>query len=204
MMVRLREGGIDDRRVLGAMAAVQREHFVAADLRSEAYADRPLPIGEGQTISQPLMVATLVGALELSGGERVLDVGTGSGYQAAVLARCGARVTSVERLPGLVRSARERLERLGYDVEVVQGDGSTGWPPRAPYDAIVVAARAPRLPDNLTEQLAEGGRLVVPVARGEADVLVRIRRTGIGFEREELGPCRFVPLIGEQGYPEDS
>ncbi|GAC1340019.1 MAG: hypothetical protein NVSMB29_08300 [Candidatus Dormibacteria bacterium] len=205
MMLRLRQGGITDRLVLAAMASVRREHFVAPDLEPDAYADRALPIAAGQTISQPLMVAILLSALELRGGERVLDVGTGSGYQAAILAACGTRVTSVERLPELARAARRRLGWLGYEVEVVEGDGSLGWPPRAPFDAIAVAARAPDVPPALTAQLNDRGRLVLPVAHGEEeDVLVRVRRVGERLQREGLGSCRFVPLIGEQGYPEKS
>jgi len=203
MMVRLREAGIGDQRVLAAMASVRRERFVDTELSRDAYADRPLPIGEGQMISQPLMVATLVSALDLREGERVLDVGTGSGYQAAVLAACGARVTSVERLRPLAEAARRRLMDLGYSVEVVEADGSLGWPAAAPFDAIAVAARAPDVPRTLTDQLAEGGRLVLPLAQGDHDLLVRIRRTGAQLAREELGACRFVPLIGEQGYPEE-
>ena len=203
MIERLRIGGVADPRVLEAMAAVPREEFVLPGDRGEAYADRALPIGDGQTISQPLMVALLVEALELHAGDVALDIGTGSGYQAAVMAACGARVISVERLPDLANRAAERLGRLGVDVEVVATDGSVGLPDRAPFDAIGVGAAAPRLPVALARQLREGGRLVVPIRGGpEGEELTRLRLRGGSWLTENLGPCRFVPLIGIDGFKE--
>jgi protein-L-isoaspartate(D-aspartate) O-methyltransferase len=203
MMERLRVGGVTDERVLAAMAAVPREEFVLPGDRDEAYADRALPIGASQTISQPLMVAIIVEALELRDGDIALDIGTGSGYQAAVMAACGARVISVERIPELANQAAERLGRLGMDIEVVATDGSLGLPDRAPFNAIAVGAAAPRLPVALAHQLREGGRLVVPIASGsEGEDLTRIRMRGDGWTSENLGLCRFVPLIGAGGYRE--
>jgi protein-L-isoaspartate(D-aspartate) O-methyltransferase len=203
MIERLRSGGVTDQRVLEAMAAVPRDEFVLKADRGEAYADRALPIGENQTISQPLMVAILVAALELQAGEVALDIGTGSGYQAAVMAACGARVISVERIPDLAERAAERLARLGVDVEVVATDGSVGLPDRAPFDAIGVGAAAPRLPIALARQLREGGRLVVPIHSGpEGEELTRLRMHGGRWTTDNLGPCRFVPLIGIDGFPE--
>jgi len=202
MVERLRDGGVRDQRVLTAMVAVPREEFVRPGDRAEAYADRALPIAANQTISQPLMVAIIVEALELRVGDVALDIGTGSGYQAAVMAACGARVISVERIPELAGEAAERLARLGFDVEVVGTDGSVGLPDRAPFDAIAVGAAAPRLPVALARQLREGGRLVVPIRSGpEGEELTRLRLRGGRWVTENLGPCRFVPLIGAGGYP---
>ena len=204
MLTRLRNGGVRDEAVLAAMATVPRELFVSDRQQPEAYADRALGIGHGQTISQPLMVGVIVQALELRPGDRVLDVGTGSGYQAAVIAACGTRVISIERIPELAAEARERLAGLDLDVEVVEGDGSLGHPPLAPYDAIAVGAAAPHVPRALADQLGEGGRLVVPVAvSSEGEELIRVRRSGERLTTEELGPCRFVPLVGAEGYPEE-
>ena len=203
MLARLRQGGVRDERVLAAMATIPREEFVETAQREAAYADRALGIGHAQTISQPLMVALIVQALEVNPGDRVLDVGTGSGYQAAVIAACGAQVIGIERIPELADSARTRLARLDLDVEVVVGDGSLGYPPEAPYDAIAVGAAAPRIPRTMAAQLGDGGRLVVPVARGgEGEQLLRVRRSGEDLSVEELGPCRFVPLLGAEGYPD--
>jgi protein-L-isoaspartate(D-aspartate) O-methyltransferase len=202
MMALLIEHGIRSTAVLNAMAGVPREEFVLEADRERAYADRALPIdAPGQTISQPLMVALVVEALELHDGDLALDVGTGSGYQAAVMAACGARVVSVERIPQLADAARQRLRRLRYDVEVVTGDGTLGLPDRAPFDAIAVGAAAPRLPVALARQLVEGGRLVLPIADGpQGEELTRLRLVNGRWETESLGPCRFVPLIGEDGY----
>ncbi|WP_205698001.1 protein-L-isoaspartate(D-aspartate) O-methyltransferase [Conexibacter sp. SYSU D00693] len=192
---------VGDERVLAALAAVPREAFVPRSLRAVAWEDRALPIGEGQTISQPLVVARMCALLELAGDERVLDVGTGSGYGAAVLGHLAAHVVSVERLAGLSADARRALERAGARrVELVVGDGFAGWPPRAPYDAVTVGAACPgAVPRALEEQLAPGGRLVAPVARragDDAQVLVRVQRHLDGtLEREVLDPVRFVPLV---------
>lgn len=195
--------GIADARVIDAMAAVPRELFAPRRWAREAYADRPLPIGMGQTISQPYMVAWMAEALELEPGDSVLEVGTGSGYSAAVLSRLCGTVHSVERHAQLADCARGLLRRLGYDgVRVRCGDGSPGWPEHAPYDAIVVAAAGPCIPGSLRHQLGPGGRLVMPVGPGGGtQVLVRERRgESGGFSREELGSVRFVPLIGEEGW----
>jgi protein-L-isoaspartate(D-aspartate) O-methyltransferase len=199
--------GVRDPRVLRAMGFVPRERFVPEQERSRAYSDSPLPIGGGQTISQPYIVAFVSEALELSHGDRVLEIGAGSGYAAAVLAAMGAEVVTVERDPVLAGRARSALEQAGYTgVRVVDGDGSLGWPPGAPYDAISVTAAAPTIPVALTDQLADGGRMVIPVGGfAEGQRLVRIRRSGGGeLRREELLAVRFVPLVGEQGWaPEE-
>jgi protein-L-isoaspartate(D-aspartate) O-methyltransferase len=204
MMASLIEHGIRSPAVLHAMAGVPREEFVLEEDRARAYADRALPIdAPGQTISQPLMVAAVVEALELHAGDSALDVGTGSGYQAAVMAACGAHVVSIERFSSLAQSAAERLRRLDFDVEVVEGDGTLGVPERAPFDAIAVGAAAPRLPVALARQLVEGGRLVVPITDGtDGEQLTRLRLVGGRWVTESLGPCRFVPLIGADGYQE--
>ncbi|MGN6258459.1 MAG: protein-L-isoaspartate(D-aspartate) O-methyltransferase [Solirubrobacterales bacterium] len=197
----LRKRGIEDERVLAAMAAVPRELFVPEAIRERAYADSALPIGEEQTISQPWIVAAICQALELEGSELVLEVGTGSGYSAAVLARLAAHVVSIERHEGLSRAAARVLgESAVRNVELVVGDGSLGVPERAPFDAIACHATAPAAPQALIDQLADGGRLVVPVTGPEADVLTVLRREGERVERKEIGPCRFVPLIGEEGF----
>ncbi|HEY6469816.1 MAG TPA: protein-L-isoaspartate(D-aspartate) O-methyltransferase [Candidatus Dormibacteraeota bacterium] len=203
-MALLIEHGIRSPSVLNAMAGVPREEFVLSEDRERAYDDRALPIAaRGQTISQPLMVAIVVEALELESGQLALDVGTGSGYQAAVMAACGARVVSVERIGRLARDATDRLRRLNYDVEVIAGDGSLGVPERAPFDAIAVGAAAPRLPIALARQLVEGGRLVIPISEGaNGEELTRLRLIDGRWQTESLGPCRFVPLIGADGYAE--
>jgi protein-L-isoaspartate(D-aspartate) O-methyltransferase len=197
----LRRRGIEDERVLAAMEAVPREAFLPEALRDRAYADSALPIGEEQTISQPWIVAAICQALELEGSELVLEVGTGSGYSAAVLARLAAHVVSIERHDALSRSAAEVLTSLGIgNVELVVGDGSLGVPQRARFDAIAVHATAPTPPAALVDQLAEGGRLVVPVATGDGEMLTVLRRAEGRTETTDLGPCRFVPLIGEEGF----
>ena len=197
----LRRRGIGDERVLAAMAVVPREAFLPESLRDRSYADSALPIGEEQTISQPWIVAAICQALELEGSELVLEVGTGSGYSAAVLARLAAHVVSIERHQLLSREATGVLKSLGVkNVEIVVGDGSLGVPARAPFDGIAVHATAPAPPPALVDQLADGGRLVVPVSGGDADTLVLLRRSGDRVETTDLGPCRFVPLIGEEGF----
>ncbi len=197
----LRRRGIADERVLVAMGKVPREEFVPGDQRHRAYADSALPIEAGQTISQPWIVAAICQALELKGCERVLEVGTGSGYSARVLSLLAAEVVSIERHESLARSARETLTSLGVEnVEVVVGDGSRGMPERAPFDAIAVHATAPAAPQALLSQLAEGGRLVVPIAADTADLLTVFRRRGEELVAEQIGPCRFVPLVGEEGF----
>jgi protein-L-isoaspartate(D-aspartate) O-methyltransferase len=198
----LRSRGVRDPRVLAAMAAVPREAFVPRYLLDRAYSDEALPIDQDQTISQPLMVGLMSQLLDPGPGQHVLDVGTGSGYQAAVLVAMGCHVTSVERLPVLAAAARQRLAELGYGdaVEVRVGDGSAGMPDGAPWSRILVAAAAPRVPDALTAQLADGGRLVIPVgARWEQD-LVLVERDGGRLRTTNHGACVFVPLVGEGGY----
>jgi protein-L-isoaspartate(D-aspartate) O-methyltransferase len=197
----LRGRGIRAARVLEAMERVPRHEFVPAASQSEAYADRPLPIGVGQTISQPLMVAAMSEALELTGSERVLEIGTGSGYQTAVLAQLASAVFSIEYRPELARSARERLERLGCGaVRLRQGDGGLGWGEQAPFDAILVGAAAPLLPPPLLEQLGLGGRLVIPVGDEPQQDLLQVRKTAAGLEQRRLHACRFVPLQGIHGW----
>lgn len=197
----LQTNGISDPRVLAAMQAVPRERFVPRHLRAFAYANCPLPIRCGQTISQPLMVATMLEALDLEGDERVLDVGTGSGYQAALLGELAREVVSIEIVPELAESAARIVDQLGYhNVRVVVGDGSRGWPARAPYDAIVVAAGAPEIPEPLIAQLAPGGRLVVPVGSAGEQRLVRVTNNRGQLVEEDLGACIFVPLVGRHGW----
>lgn len=194
---------IRDPAVIRAMAAVPREAFVPEEMVDLAYEDYPLPIGEEQTISQPYIVAYMTEALELSATDRVLEIGTGSGYAAAVLSRIAATVYTVERIQTLARAARERLERLGYaNILVHVGDGTLGWADHAPYDAIVVTAGAPEVPKPLLEQLALQGRLVIPVGPTPTlQLLVRVRRVAEhDFRREELCGVRFVPLIGAAGW----
>lgn len=190
--------GVSDARVLEAMATVPRERFVAPHLASRAYYDRPLPILEGQTVSQPYIVALMAEALELSASDRVLEVGAGCGYAAAVLARVAGAVFTVERHASLAREARDRLAELGYrNVRVRHGDGTEGWPEHAPYDAVAVAAGGPRVPPALRDQLRPGGRLVIPLGDADGQRLVRERRGADGsFAQEELGRVRFVPLVG--------
>ena len=197
----LRRRGSFDERVLEAMSRVPRECFVPEDLRHLAYEDGALPIGCRQTISQPFMVATICQLLGLTGEERVLDVGTGSGYQAAVLAELAAKVVTIERVPELAERARSALAQAGYDdVEVLVGDGSLGAPAWAPFDGIAVAAAAPAIPPALVEQLVEGGRLVIPRGGRWGQRLVLVERTADGARERASVSCRFVPLVGAEGF----
>ena len=189
--------GVRDARTLAAMRKVPRHLFVPAAVAAEAYSDHPLPIGEGQTISQPYIVAFMTEALGLRGGETVLEVGTGSGYQAAVLAEIAARVYTIEIVAPLAEEARERLARLGYrNVEVRAGDGYQGWPERAPFDAVIVTAAAPRVPEPLKQQLRDGGRLVIPVGDSDQELMV-ITRRGTRYDEARVLPVRFVPMTGK-------
>lgn len=197
----LRRRGVNDPRVLAAMNAVRREEFVPNDLRPRAYEDLPLPIGEGQTISQPYIVAAMTAALRLNGGERVLEVGAGCGYQAAVLAHLAKEVFSVECRPPLASAAAARLARLQYaNVHIHCGDGTFGLMDFAPFDAILVAAAAPAVPAPLCSQLAEGGRLIVPVGDTDNQDLQLVERSGDSFHTRTLEACRFVPLVGFYGW----
>jgi protein-L-isoaspartate(D-aspartate) O-methyltransferase len=202
----LRAREIRDARVLDAMLDIPRHIFVPAGAAAQAYGDQPLPIGEDQTISQPYMVAVMSEALELSGSERVLEIGTGSGYQTAVLARLAREVFSVEVNAALAALARERLALLGFSNAVVlTADGSAGLADHAPYDAILVTAAAPAIPPPLLEQLAEGGRLVIPIGRvgaAETQELIRVRKHAGQSRQEVLHYCRFVPLVGRYGWQE--
>ena len=199
----LRARGIRDQAVLKAMREVPREEFVDERFLDKAYGDYPLPIAEGQTISQPYIVAYMTQSLELSAADRLLEIGTGSGYAAAVLSRIATTVYTIEHLGRLVQEAQLRFERLGYtNVVIHEGDGTLGWPEHAPYDAIVVTAAAPNVPQPLLEQLAIGGRLVIPVGRFcEAQELIRVRRISEhDYRSEDLCGVRFVPLIGAAGW----
>jgi protein-L-isoaspartate(D-aspartate) O-methyltransferase len=199
----LRQRGIQSKRILAAMAVVPRHLFVSPELAGNAYSDSPLLIGEGQTISQPYMVAAATEALSLEGNESALEIGAGCGYQAAVLSLLVREVTAVESQPKLAAEARARLQRLGYaNVRVLEGDGSAGWPAHAPYHTILVSAAAPRIPGPLIDQLADGGRLVIPVGDRETQELVRVTRTETGFKSETICNCRFVPLLGDYGWSE--
>ncbi len=200
----LRRRGISDERVLTAMGRVPRELFVPESLRPHSYDDGALPIGQGQTISQPFVVATICSLLGLEGPERVLDVGTGSGYQAAVLAELAADVVTIERVPELAEEARTRLREAGYpNVEVRVGDGSLGVAELAPFDAIAVAAAAPSVPPALYEQLSERGRLVLPRGSRRGQDLVLVVRTPDGPAERSSISCRFVPLVGDEGFGDD-
>ncbi|WP_287280276.1 protein-L-isoaspartate(D-aspartate) O-methyltransferase, partial [Mesorhizobium sp.] len=204
--VHLSRRGIHDREVLEAMREVPREAFVAPGFEEFAYEDGPLPIAEGQTISQPYIVALMIEMAEIGPGDHVLEVGTGSGYAAAVMSRIAERVYTIERHAGLAETARRRFQELGYDnIQVRTGDGTKGWPDAAPFDAILVAAGGPGAPLALQEQLDVGGRLVIPVGDDPHDQrLLKVTRTGAAtYSEEDFGGVRFVPLIGEQGWPEN-
>lgn len=199
--VQLRRRGVKDERVLEAMSRIPREEFVPPELQAHAYEDEPLPIGGGQTISQPYMVAVMTAALQLKASDKVLEIGTGCGYQAAILSALSKEVYSVEIRPDLAHSATERLARLGFvNVHVHCGDGSEGWPEFAPYDAIVIAAATPLLPEPLLQQLAEEGRLVAPVGDPSHQNLVCVRKQANAISYEWHEGCRFVPLVGRFGW----
>jgi len=197
----LKRRGITDPRVLAAMSKIPRHHFVPRHLRDQAYGDYPLPIGEDQTISQPYIVALMTQALELTENDKVLELGAGSGYQAAILAELAAQVFTVERIASLAQAAQQALTALGYtNVHVQVADGTLGWPEEAPFDAILVTAGSPQVPPPLVEQLAVGGRLLIPVGDSYSQTLTRVRRTSEGLKHEYLGGCRFVKLIGKHGW----
>lgn len=197
--------GIRDPRLLEAFRQVPREEFVSSEYGVQAYGDHPLPIESGQTISQPYIVALMIEAAGIDDGDRVLEIGAGSGYAAAVMSRVAGEVIAIERKPELVAIARQRLQRLGFsNVTIVEGDGTRGWPEGAPFDAILAAASGSHVPQPLIDQLAPGGRLVMPVGR-RAWIQQLIKLTRLpdgGLERENLGEVRFVPLIGEEGWSE--
>lgn len=205
MLAQLRANGIRDVVVLEAFSAVPREAFVSTDLEERAYDNAPLPIGNQQTISQPYIVALMTEALDLKPTDRVLEVGTGSGYAAAILAEIAAEIFTIERFQSLARSAERQLHKLGYNnIHVIHGDGSLGWPQQAPYDAIIVAAGGPDLPQPLIDQLRVGGRLVMPVGdQREKQTLIRATKQADGeIKQEELTYVRFVPLVGLAGWDE--
>jgi protein-L-isoaspartate(D-aspartate) O-methyltransferase len=197
----LRRRGIRDERVLRAMEIVPRHEFVPWQLQREAYHDSPIPIGEGQTVSQPYIVAHMLEALRLSPEDRVLEVGTGTGYEAAVMSRIVREVYTIERFASLAEAAKNTFDRLRYtNIHVLIGDGSRGYADGAPYDAIIVAAAAPRVPDALVEQLKDGGRAIVPVGEADLQQLRLVSKNDGGVQRQTLDACRFVPLVGEEGY----
>ncbi len=193
---------IADERVLGAMNTVPRHLFVPSALQSQAYKDNALPLSVGQTISQPFIVARMTELLELNGRERVLEIGSGSGYQTAVLALLARKVFAIERIASIASNAKERLMGLGYrNVSYRVGDGTLGWPIYSPFDAMLVAAGGPEVPQPLVDQLAVGGRMVIPIgSEQKVQVLVRVTRKEKGYTTENCGPCAFVPLIGEHGW----
>ncbi len=193
--------GVNDERVIQAMLQIPRHFFVEPGLQSHAYGDGSLPIGEKQTISQPYIVAVMSASLALTGSERILEIGTGSGYQTAVLAKLAKRVYSVERISSLASGARRILDQLDlYNVNIKIGDGTMGWKEQAPFDGILVAAGGPEVPETYLQQLEVGGRLVMPVGDRDVQVLIRVTRTKQGYVKESLMDCRFVPLIGQQGW----
>jgi len=198
----LRQRGIRDERLLVAMSKVPRHEFVSQQNWHEAYADHPIPIAEKQTTSQPYMIAAMVQAAEIKSGDRVLEIGAGSGYQTAVLAELASQVFAVERYASLTETAQKTLERLGYrNAKIVTGDGSLGLPEASPFDAIIVSAAAPSIPQALVDQLALGGRLLIPIGEADQQVLQLVQRNADGGTSvRTLEGCRFVPLIGEQGF----
>jgi protein-L-isoaspartate(D-aspartate) O-methyltransferase len=201
LLEELREHGITDRRVLDAIGRVERERFVPADEQDQAYRNAPVPIGEGQTISQPYVIALMLQELRLNGDEYVLEIGTGSGYLTALLAELAGQVTSVERIDRFADQARQLLAALGYvNVTVHLGNGTLGWPEKAPYDAIVVSAGAPNVPDSLLAQLADGGRLILPVGSRKSQELILIERHGEELVQQQRGRVRFVPLLGDEAW----
>jgi protein-L-isoaspartate(D-aspartate) O-methyltransferase len=193
---------IADQRVLSAMNVVPRHLFVPSALQAQAYKDNALPLSVGQTVSQPFIVARMTELLELTGRERVLEVGSGSGYQTAVLASLARKVYAIERIESIAAAAKERLMNLGYrNISYRVADGTLGWPVYAPFDAILVAAGGPEIPEPLVEQLAVGGRMVIPIGgEPKSQVLVRVTKNENGYSTENCGPCAFVPLIGEHGW----
>ena len=203
LLAELKQAGIHDERVLGALNNIPREHFVAAQFQNLAYMNHALPTGMGQTISQPLIVAVMTQALALQGDERVLEIGTGSGYQTAILASLASSVYSIERYQELAFQAALRLEQLDMrNISLYVADGSRGWPAEAPYDRILVTAAAPNIPSRLVEQLKIGGLLVLPVGNQKHQDLCVVQRTKEGTRIHTLGQCVFVPLIGEEGWHE--
>ncbi len=200
----LRRRGIHDQRVLEAMAKIARHSFVSPEYQAAAYEDRPLAIGEGQTISQPYMVAVMTQSLELTGGERVLEIGTGSGYQTATLAELAKTIFTVERIQVLIQRAQKVLQNLGYEnIFFLHGDGTKGWPEDSPFEGIIVTAGAPEVPQMLTSQLADGGRLVIPVGPRYTQTLYKVTRKGNRFMEEDITGCVFVPLLGDFGWKEE-
>lgn len=196
----IRARGIRNASVLQAFLSVPRHEFVPKRLRPDAYRDSPLPIGEGQTISQPYMVAAMTEVADIQVGDRVLEIGTGSGYQAAILVTLGAEVFSIERIKSLAQSAQEVLSRLGYTVKIRVGDGTLGWPEEAPFHKILVTAGAPSLPPSYAEQLLDGGRIIIPLEDGLSQVLCVFHKKDGRLEEKRHDRCTFVPLIGEFGW----
>ena len=193
--------GVNDARVIAALRKIPRHLFVDPGIANRAYDDNALPIGEKQTLSQPFMAARMTEALSLNGDERVLEVGTGSGYQTALLAELCFNVFSVEKIRALSRKARVLLDQLGYqNIALHVGDGSIGWSEHAPYDAIIVSAGSPATPRPLLDQLGSGGRLVIPIGDEQSQTLLRVTHTGSGFKEEQLGECKFVKLFGKYGW----
>jgi protein-L-isoaspartate(D-aspartate) O-methyltransferase len=198
----LKARGLEDERLLAAFGKVPRHLFIPEEFREEAYADHPLPIGAGQTISQPYIVALMVDCLRLRGHERVLEIGSGSGYQTAILAELALEVFSIERLPELFKAVQVRLSTLGYlNVHLAAGNGSLGWPEHAPFDAIIVSAAAPRIPLPLATQLAEGGHMAIPIGIPQAQMLVQAEKRRGHLHQKDVASCVFVPLIGDYGWP---